>query len=315
MKAAPESPPPLVVVNPRAARLTDPVRRDRVVAEVLATVRRRFGAEPRLEAGSIEAARSALEASAGAPLVVVVGGDGTVREAAEALTGSGTRLALVPGGTGNVLARSLRIAGIAQAVDAIRDGVPRVLDLGRARWTLAGDDGSPGATHERLFVVACGMGLDARIMAGAEHEWKRQMRFGAYVGATLRTLVDLESARFRIVADGEPLEIDGYLALVANAGELIPGRVGPREPIDPADGLLDLIVLGGTNPLMALHGATELMLRSGDQHGRVIRRAVRHVTIESEPAQPIETDGDPHPAGRLEATVIPGALTILTPPA
>ena len=60
-------------------------------------------------------------------------------------------------------------------------------------------------------------------------------------GSSLR----LESARFRIVADGETLEIVGYLVLVANAGDLIPGRVGPRQPIDPTDGRLDLIVLGG----------------------------------------------------------------------
>src|SRR5689334_13384944 len=174
MPAAPggAQPPPLVIVNPRAARLTDPVRRDRVVGEVLGTVRRRFGAEPLLEAGSLESARTALEASTGSPLVVVVGGDGTVREAAEALTGSGTPLAVVPGGTGNVLARSLRIAGVGPAVETIRSGVPRVLDLGHATWTSIEDDGSPGETRERLFAVACGMGLDARIMAAAEHEWK-----------------------------------------------------------------------------------------------------------------------------------------------
>jgi diacylglycerol kinase family enzyme len=305
---------PLVIVNPRAARLTDPLQRDRVVTDVISAVRRRFGVDPRVEAESLDAARAALAASTGAALVVVVGGDGTVREAAEALAGSGTALAVVPGGTGNVLARSLRITGIGSAVEAIRDGVPRVLDLGRARWTPTERDGSPGATHQRLFVVACGMGLDARIMARAEHEWKRRMRFGAYVGATFRALFELESARFRIVADGELLEIIGYLVLVANAGELIPGRVGPREPIDPTDGRLDLIVLGGTNPLMALHGATELMLRAGAQHDRAIRRPVRHVVVEAEPTQPIETDGDPRPAGRLEATVIPSALTILTPP-
>ncbi len=142
-------------------------------------------------------------------------------------------------------------------------------------------------------MVACGMGLDARIMAAAADEWKRRMRFGAYVGAALRELVRLESARFRIVADGEALEIVGYLVLVANAGDLIPGRVGPRQPIDPTDGLLDLIVLGGDDPLTALQGAARADgPRPATSTGRVIRRAVREVRIEADPAQPIETDGD-----------------------
>jgi diacylglycerol kinase family enzyme len=167
--------------------------------------------------------------------------------------------------------------------------------------------------HERTFVVACGMGLDARIMAAAEHEWKRRMRFGAYVGAALRELVRLESATFRIVADGDPFDVVGYLVLVANAGDLVPGRIGPRRRIDPTDGRLDLIVLGGTGPIDAAYSAAEFMLRLGEQHGRVIRRLVSHVEISADPPQPLETDGDHHPAGRLEADVVPGALTVIVP--
>ena len=111
------------------------------------------------------------------------------------------------------------------------------------------------------------MGLDARIMAAAEHEWKRRMGFGAYVGAVLRELTRLSPSHFRIVADGEVIELPGFLALVANAGELVPGRLGPRHRIDPADGRLDLIVLGGTHVGHLPHGAAKLMLRTGEQDG------------------------------------------------
>jgi diacylglycerol kinase family enzyme len=242
--------------------------------------------------------------------VVVVGGDGTVREAATALLGRGTPLAVVPAGTGNVLAGAVGIRGVRSGLDAIRHGRPRIIDLGRARWTPAT---GPTAQDERIFAVACGMGLDARIMAAAEHEWKRRMRFGAYIGAAVREIMHLETARFHIEADGEALDIEGYLALVANAGELVPGRIGPRRPIDPADGRLDLIVLGGADPVAGLRSAVELMVRPGELGGGVVRRAVREVLIEAEPPQPIETDGDPHPPGRLEASVIPAALTILVP--
>jgi diacylglycerol kinase family enzyme len=306
--------PPLIVVNPHASLLIDPNRRQRVVGEVARAVERRFGREPRIAAGTIEAAEAAMSQSIGAPLIVVVGGDGTVRQAAELLAGVTTPLAIVPGGTGNVLAGTLGIHGIGPAVGAIRAGATRSLDLGRARWRPV--DEAPSASsgiHERTFVVACGMGLDARIMAAAEHEWKRRMRFGAYVGAAIRELVRLESATFRIVADGDPFEVVGYLVLVANAGDLVPGRIGPRQQIDPTDGRLDLIVLGGTGPIDAAHSAAELMLRLGEQQGRVIRRLVSHVEISADPPQPIETDGDHHPSGRLEASVVPGAITVLVP--
>jgi diacylglycerol kinase family enzyme len=249
-------------------------------------------------------------------MIVVIGGDGTVRQAADALARAQapTPLAIVPGGTGNVLAGTLGIHGVGPAIAALKAGATRALDLGRARWWPLAEDPADGPPpHERTFVVACGMGLDARIMAAAEHEWKRRMRFGAYVGAAMRELIRLESATFRIVADGEPFEVVGYLVLVANAGDIVPGRIGPRQRIDPSDGRLDLIVLGGTGPIDAAHSAAELMLRVGEQHGRVIRRFVSQVDVVADPMQPIETDGDHHPPGRLEATVGPHALTVVVP--
>jgi diacylglycerol kinase (ATP) len=306
------SPRPLIVVNPRASGLVDPARRDRILRAVSDAVERRTGRPAVIESGSLEAARGALAAAVDSPLVVVVGGDGTVREAAADLVGRrrNTPLAIVPAGTGNVLAGALGIRGARPALGAIRSGEPLTLDLGRARWWAAGEAAHP---HERLFTVACGMGLDARVMAAAEHEWKRRLRFGAYVGAAVRELARLAAVQFRIVADGEPIDLVGHLVLVANAGDLIPGRVGPRQRIDPTDGRLDLIALGGSNAVTALRGAAALMLRSGDLTGGVIRRSVQEVTIESDPAQPIETDGDHHPPARLEIGVVPDAVSVLIP--
>ncbi len=298
---------PLIVVNPRAARLHDPAKRSSIVDATVHAVRARTGRTPQVAAGTMEASAAALDRAmaAGAPLVVAVGGDGTIRQAAAALSGTTTPLAVVPGGTGNVLAGALRIGGIQAAIEAIRHGEPRAMDLGQAVWGTDTDE------WRGPFLVACGMGLDARIMAAAEHEWKRRIRFGAYVGAAVRELTRLTAADFRIEADGDLIELRGYLVLVANAGELVPGRLGPRRPIDPTDGRLDLIVLGGDDPLHGIHGAARLLLGTGDLSGGVIRRPVHHVRVTAEPAQPIETDGDHHPPGWLEARVVPGALTVL----
>ncbi len=302
--------PPLVTINPRAARLGDAARRARIRYAVTAAVtERNGGVAPEILDDDHDAALAALRDSIGRPLVVAVGGDGTVRDAAAALAGTGVPLAIVPAGTGNVLAGALSVGGVDRALATIRSGAPRTLDLGLARW-----GSSPAEpVHERHFIVACGMGLDARIMAAAEHEWKRRIRFGAYVGAAVREAARLRPARFRIQADGMEIDIVGLVVLVANCGHLIPGRVGARQPLDPTDGRLDLIVVGGRSLLDALSGAAALLWKVGDQDGTVIRRGVRDVRIVAEPAQPIETDGDPHPPGWLEASVLPGALTVLAP--
>lgn len=288
--------------------MADAGRRDRVRRAVDRAVADRSGTPPDWADPTHEGALAALQDAAGRPYVVVVGGDGTVQEAATALAGTDTHLAIIPGGTGNVLAGSLRIRGIDAALRLLRDGAPRRLDLGQARW-----GGVDGSIHERVFTVACGMGFDARIMAAAEKEWKRRLLFGAYIGAAVRELTRLEPAHFTIRADDRTIELDGLVVLVGNCGDLIPGRLGAREPLDPTDGRLDLIVVGGRNVVEGLVGAVDLLVRKGEQEGRVVRRPVRHVRIEAEPAQPLQTDGDHHPPGWLEATILPAALSVLAP--
>jgi diacylglycerol kinase (ATP) len=300
--------PPLLVLNPQASRLRDPADRARVRDASVAAIQARTSTPPDVVDGTHAEALAALEGAAGRPFIVAAGGDGAVREVAARLAGTGVPLAIVPGGTGNVLAHAIGVGSIRRATAAIRTGPIGRIDLGMARW-----DEPDGSASERLFMVACGMGFDARIMEAAEHEWKRRLRFGAYVGAALREAFRLESARFRITADDEQLEITGLVALVANCGDIVPGRIGARQPLDPTDGRLDLLVVGGRNVWSGVRGAAELLLRTGDLDGSVIRRSVTRVRIEADPAQPRQTDGDPHPPGWLEATVLPGALDVVLP--
>jgi diacylglycerol kinase family enzyme len=300
--------PPLLVLNPNASDLRDAERRARVAVAAAAAIRQRCGREPEVVDGTHAEALAALSSAADRPLVVVAGGDGSVREAAAVLAGTDVTLAVIPGGTGNVLAHAVKVGGQDRALAAIRTGVARRLDLGVASWPDA-----DGSAIEQVFVVACGMGLDARIMIAAEAEWKRRLRFGAYVGAAIKEATRLDPALFRIVADGEELEITGLVALVANCGEIVPGRVGARQPLDPTDGRLDLIVAGGRGGVDGIHGVAQVLLRRGELDGSVIRRLVRRVSIQADPAQPRQVDGDPHPPGPLEARVLPGAVRLLLP--
>ena len=114
--------------------------------------------------------------AAGAGLVVAVGGDGTVAALAADLAGTGIPLAIVPGGTGNVLASALGIPNSpSRAIRALR-GVS-VARSTSASASLAGAPGEPPI--ERLFAVAAGVGWDARVMAataGSAQAAPRQAR-------------------------------------------------------------------------------------------------------------------------------------------
>src|SRR3954452_23715291 len=299
---------PLIVVNPNAARLRDARQRKDLVRRVLAATAVRDGAPADVVDGDRASTQAALADAADRPLVVALGGDGTVREAAGAVESAGVPLAVVPAGTGNVLAAALGFGSQAAALRVLRDGVARRIDLGVARV------GEGPAAVERHFLVAAGTGFDARIMSVASDEWKRRLRFSAYVAAALHQAARLRAARFTIEADGSAIELDGLLVMIANCGDPIPGRVRTRHVLDPSDGRLDLIVVGGRHLFDGLRGAVDLLWRTGELEGGVIRRPVEHVRVTSVPLEPIQVDGDPSPPGTLEAWVRPRALTVLAPP-
>src|SRR3954451_8875752 len=98
---------PLILVNRRASRLHDREARAEIVREVARAVRARTRSAPWIEEGDLAATAEVLAEMVDPPLVVAVGGDGTVRLAAAAVAGRGIPLAVIPSGTGNVLGASL----------------------------------------------------------------------------------------------------------------------------------------------------------------------------------------------------------------
>ena len=194
--------------------------------------------------GSVEDARIAFaDAAARRPsLVVVAGGDGTVRQAAAALGGTGDPAGhRARAGPATSWPAGLRLGGPAAMARALPTAVERVVDLGQVTW--GADPGS--LLGVETFVVACGMGLDARIMDGTEPHLKRRFSFAAYMASAAREILRPRPSRFLVDVDGDVTELTGLAVLMANAGELIPGLLGPRQAIDPCDGRLEVLVLGG----------------------------------------------------------------------
>ena len=313
--------PALIVANAAASRLSDTGARARLLALVASAVTARTGSEPTcVEAVSASMLEAVIAAArdGGAPLVVVVGGDGTVRTAAGLLAGSGIPLGLVPAGTGNLLAAALGIPRAPKgAAAALRTLPPRTIDLGAVRIHRGGGPASPDDVDER-FTVACGAGFDAAVMAATSGDAKRRLGVGAYFAAAARLMGDARPIHLRIDVDGVTLKTDGIVALVANCGDLVPGVVRPRVPLDPADGLLELLVLRGGGPIGAIQAALELLAARapnapGAASARSMRLRGRVISVVPDPPVALQVDGDPYPAGWFTASVMPGALRILAP--
>ncbi len=179
-------------------------------------------------------------ARSGVDMIIVAGGDGTTRSVAEGMHDSGSTLALLPSGTGNLLARNLGLplTNIADSVAIAFTGRTRRIDLGIA--TLSRADGS---IEERTFVVMAGMGIDADIMANTNESLKRAVGWLAYVDAGIRMLPEARPFRIRYQLDEKPPH-NAHVStiLFGNCGTLTGGlEMMPDAIID--DGLLDVAVL------------------------------------------------------------------------
>ncbi|HWH26212.1 MAG TPA: diacylglycerol kinase family protein [Pseudolysinimonas sp.] len=173
-------------------------------------------------------------------VVLAAGGDGTVRAVAEGLRGSKTALALLPAGTGNVLARNMDLTRCRhdESVRSAFTGHDRQIDLG-----VVEIERPDGKREERAFVVMAGIGLDAKMVANTNPELKKRVGWLAYVDAILRSLRDSEKLRVRYRLD-DALEktMTAHTVLVGNCGSL-PGNVLllPEAAID--DGVFDIVSL------------------------------------------------------------------------
>ncbi|QJT06193.1 phosphatase PAP2 family protein [Streptomyces asoensis] len=258
----------------------------------------------------------------GARLVVVCGGDGTVRAAANALAGSGVPLAVVPCGTGNLLARNLGLPlSPTDALDAALRGAPRRLDLGRVEG-----DGLT-ATH---FAAMSGAGLDAAIMEHTDDRAKSVLGWPAYVLAGVGTL---RTPRMRLTVrldDAPALRRTARMVLIGNVGT-VQGGTTLLPAARPDDGLLDLLILdprgvgGWTRALTTLlrggakaprpSAVDTLTAEDGDRSGVPVEFfTFRRAELTFDSTQSRELDGDPVTPGRRLATEVrPGALTVLLP--
>jgi len=233
------------------------------------------------------------------------GGDGTAMQVAAALAGTGIPLGLLPGGTGNVLARNLRLpVGPVAAARMILQRRPLAIDLG----VVERDDGP------HYFAVCCGAGFDAALMQRTDTASKRRWRRAAYLGAGLAALTNVVSAPHRFVIDGVETRLDAAMALVCNCADLMPPLLRLHPAIRPDDGVLDVVVLRADGVWESVTAFMELMLRRGSARDQVWFARGRQIRIESDPTVPAQLDGEVVGTTPLDIRIVPSALTVFVNP-
>lgn len=235
----------------------------------------------------------------GAELVFACGGDGTVTAVVTALTGTGVALAVLPAGTGNLLAANLGLG-----TDPLA-GLQVAIEGGRRRIDV-------GVIGDQCFVVMAGMGFDAMMLQDTSERAKRRIGWPAYLFGAAKHLLD-RPMRVRIRLDGgSPMPRRAQTVIVGNVGRL-QGGVRLLKRAVPDDGKLNVAIVSPNN---LFHWAL-VIAGVASRRERVPRMetfTASRVEIYSNHAQPRQLDGDLIASGKaMKISVRHKALILCVP--
>ncbi len=234
----------------------------------------------------------------GAKTIVAWGGDGTINQVASVVAFQGPALGIVPGGSGNGLARELHIPW--EPRQALR-----VALTGRISWLDAGEMGG------RLFFNVAGIGFDAQLAAFFNERTTRGPV--GYFTTTLRQFLRYEPQRYEVRAQAFSLDQRAMLVVLANTRQY--GSNALIAPLArPDDGLLELVVFPAFSPLVSLWHARRLFSGTAHKVRGVTMHSVRAAEISSDTLDAFHVDGEVVPAsGMVSARVRPRAIPIRVP--
>lgn len=233
--------------------------------------------------------------------VFTLGGDGTTMEVVGALAHTGVPVGILPGGTGNLVARSIGIPlDIPRAVERLVRGHAAQVDLGRLH-------------SGRYFAFSVGVGVDARMIAETSPAAKRRFGVLAYAATAARATLERRTFRTRALVDGEPVEREAAAVMVANFGSVLSDLIVLGPGIQRDDGLLDLCVFSPAHVGESLGLVWRMLRKNFGGPAAATYRPGRRFVVECDPPQLYQADGEVLGTTPFEAWVEPRAATFLLP--
>jgi YegS/Rv2252/BmrU family lipid kinase len=239
--------------------------------------------------------------ASGVDAVAVYGGDGSIMDVAGGMINSGIPLAVLPGGTGNVLAVEL--------------GIPRDLRTAcelvvHSQRKLRPIDA--GAIGKQVFLLRLSLGLEATVIELASRELKDHLGILAYGVAFFQSLGAARASQYEMLIDGTEVKCEGLDCIIANAGNLgLPGvDISPNISID--DGLLDVYVIRKVD-LDGIISLAAHMVGSKYNIESMPHWRCREISVSADPVQSVQADGDVIGNSPVQVKILPGALKMVVP--
>lgn len=236
---------------------------------------------------------------------IIGGGDGTISQAADILAGSPGILGVLPLGTGNTFSHGLGVSLPHDELVALMTEGPVVRhDLGLA---IKGD-------QKKAFLNSLTMGFSERLVELLSRERKDSLGYFAWIVEFRRALARTPVMQVRLTWDDGQDTYETRQLLVVN-GRTIAAGIAATPASSGQDGLLEVFRLGNASLLSILRLGTKLLTGRLLTDQEAHYRAVTHIAIETDPALPVNIDGEIWLEPPLSCRVLPAALWVITPSA
>ncbi len=233
--------------------------------------------------------------------VAVYGGDGTVMEVAQALFTTNIPLAIIPGGTSNVLAKDLGIPQNTQKALTLltkRKQNIKVIDM--------------GLCNRMPFALRINVGFMADVVKKTTRVTKDQLGQMAYVFTAISEIGKTKESLYEIVVDEKKKKVKGNALVIANTGNVGIQGLSLVPGIDISDGFLDVMVFQTSDIRSLLTWAAHVAAQTKPK-GIVRHWKGKRITIKISPKQSIFLDDAPLKTKALKISVVPKALAVVLP--
>ncbi len=233
-------------------------------------------------------------------MVVVVGGDGTVREVAHGLEGSDKPLLIVPGGTENLLANELGLdEKLKTLIDTFNAGYTKPLDL--------------GSVNGKCFTSIAGFGFDGTVVKNVSRQRQGHIDHFDYFWPIWRTFWSYRFDQMTVNVDGQQIFTGPAMVFVGNISRYAVG-LQILHNADFSDGLLDVCIYKCDSKLtLAKHALMTLSKHHADSKNVIYKQGQTIIVTSNAGQVDSQIDGDPGPDLPVEIKVIPQAVKVMIP--
>ena len=233
-------------------------------------------------------------------VIAVYGGDGSIAEVAQVLKGSNTPLAIIPGGTANVISKELGIPqNTLEALELLKSSQNECIQIDMA------------SANDKLFMIRVNIGIMADMVIDASYEMKNTYGQLAYGIAGMQSVIHTEPVKYKMKIDGLEVLEEGVALTVTNCGNIGIENYSFLPDISISDGFLDVILLNHADFMSILRIAGTTFMGTNSE---VLKHwKCKEIELWFDTVQKIILDDCAMESQYLHIKVIPNALKVIVP--